>query len=125
MRLVIADDNVPFRTRLSSILSGIKGIEIVGVAGDVPETLDTIGRTKPDLVILDIQMPGGNGFDVLSVIKSSKASPTVIMLSVGPRSAYETMSFLMGADYFFEKSSDLMRMARLLKSFTRERKAAS
>jgi DNA-binding NarL/FixJ family response regulator len=125
MRLFIADDNVPFRTRLASILSGIKGIDIVGEAGDVPGAIEAIRRTKPDTVILDIHMPGGNGLDVLNVIKSSRSSPRVIMLTVGPRSEYETMSFLTGADYFFEKSSDLRRMARLLKSFARESNASS
>jgi DNA-binding NarL/FixJ family response regulator len=115
MKLLIADDNVPFRTRLASILGGIDGIEIVGETGDVPETLKAIEESDPDTVILDIHMPGGNGLDVLRVVKTAKPAPTVIMLTVGPRSEYQTESFLFGADYFFEKSSELRKMTAMLK----------
>ncbi len=125
MKLFIADDNVPFRTRLVSILAEIEGIEVVGVAADVPGAISAIEKTKPDTVILDIHMPGGDGFDVLNKIKSSRPSPMVIMLTVGPRSAYEAVSFLTGADYFFEKTSDLRKMGRLLKAFAKKRKSVS
>ncbi len=125
MKLFIADDNVPFRTRLASILAEIEGIEVVGVAADVPGAISAIEKTKPDTVILDIHMPGGDGFDVLHKIKSSRPSPLVIMLTVGPRSTYESVSFLTGADYFFEKTSDLRKMGRLLKAFAKKRKTMS
>ena len=119
VRLFIADDNIPFRTRLASILADMDGIIVVGVAGDVPEAIEEIERLKPDSIILDIQMPGGSGLDVLRVAKSANPAPTVIMLTVGPKSEYETTSYLVGADYFFEKSSDLRNMARLLKNSAR------
>jgi DNA-binding NarL/FixJ family response regulator len=120
MRLFIADDNVPFRTRLASVLASIGGIEVVGQAGDVPGAIEAIERAKPDTVILDIHMPGGNGLDVLQAVKASRRATRVIMLTVGPRSEYQTMSYLTGADYFFEKSSDLRRMAKMLRNFAKE-----
>lgn len=120
MRLFIADDNIPFRTRLASIFSEVDGIKVVGVAGDVPKAIEEIKRLRPDTIILDIHMPGGNGLDVLQVAKSFSPAPTVIMLTVGPKSQYETASYMIGADYFFEKSSDLRNMARLLKDFARK-----
>jgi DNA-binding NarL/FixJ family response regulator len=120
MKILIADDNVQFRRRLASILVGLGGIEIIGEAGDVPETLEAIQQTKPDAVILDIHMPGGNGLDVLGVVKETKPAPTVIMLTVGPRSEYQTESFLLGADYFFEKSSELRKMALMLKRMAKK-----
>jgi two-component system, NarL family, nitrate/nitrite response regulator NarL len=120
VRLFIADDNIPFRTRLASIFADVDGISVVGVAGDVPGAIEEIKRLKPDTIILDIHMPGGNGLDVLQVAKAFSPAPTVIMLTVGPRNEYETASYLIGADYFFEKSSDLKNMARLLKSFARK-----
>jgi DNA-binding NarL/FixJ family response regulator len=119
MKLFIADDNVPFRTRLASVLGGIDGIEIVGQTGDVPGTMEAIKRTKPDAVILDINMPGGSGLDVAQALKRSRHAPTIIMLTVGPRSEYETLSYLLGADYFFQKSSDLRRLAKMLTQFAR------
>jgi DNA-binding NarL/FixJ family response regulator len=119
MNLLIADDNERFRTRLAAILGEIPGVRIVAEAGDVPGAIEAIGRTDPDTVILDVQMPGGNGLDVLEAVKSRIPSPMVIMLTVGPRSQYQSRSFLMGADYFFEKSSELTRLAALLRQVAR------
>jgi DNA-binding NarL/FixJ family response regulator len=120
MRLFIADDNVLFRTLLASVFSEMEGINVVGDAGDVPGAVEGITRLQPDAVILDIHMPGGSGLDVLRVAKSFSPSPTVIMLTVGPRSEYETASYLTGADYFFEKSSDLKKMAQVVKKIARK-----
>ena len=120
MKLLIADDNVPLRTKLASILGGIEGIEIVGETGEVPETLEAIQESRPDTVILDIHMPGGNGLDVLRAVKGAKSAPLVIMLTVGPRSEYQTTSFLSGADYFFEKTSELAKMVIMLKRMAKK-----
>lgn len=119
MRILIADDNTPFRTRLASFLAGIVGIEVVGQADDVPGVIEAIGQTKPDAVILDIHMPGGSGFDVAQAVKASRNAPMVIMLTVGSRRECETMSYLAGADYFFEKSSDLRNMAKMLRTIAK------
>jgi DNA-binding NarL/FixJ family response regulator len=115
MTILIADDNVKFRSRLASILGAFDGITIVGETGDVAATLEALQVTKPDILILDIHMPGGNGLDVLAVAKATKPAPIVIMLTVGPRDEYQTESFMFGADYFFEKSSELRTMAEMLK----------
>jgi DNA-binding NarL/FixJ family response regulator len=116
VRLFIADDNIPFRTRLASIFEETDGVMVVGVAGDVSGAIEGIKRLKPDTVILDIHMPGGSGLDVLRFAKSCSRPPLVIMLTVGPKSEYKALSYLAGADYFFEKSSDLKKMERLLQS---------
>jgi hypothetical protein len=56
----------------------------------------------------------------LKDIKSSWPSPVVILLTVGPRSEYQTLSYLAGADYFFEKSSDLRKMLRLVQRIAKD-----
>ncbi len=114
MKLFIADDNVEFRNRLSAILGDIAGIDVIGTAGNVKGAIKAIRRVKPDTVILDFRMPGGNGLDVLAAVKQSNPAPTVIMLTIGTRSEYQSICFAAGADYFFEKSSDLQKMVSML-----------
>ena len=114
MKLFVADDNVEFRNRLTAILGGIAGIDVIGVAGDVKEAIKGIRRSKPDLVILDFRMPGGTGLDVLAAVKQSNPAPTVIMLTVGTRSEYQAICFAAGADHFYEKSSELQAMVSML-----------
>jgi DNA-binding NarL/FixJ family response regulator len=119
MKLFLADDNIAFRNRLASILSGIDGVEIVGSAEDVSGAIAAIEQMTPDAVILDLHMPGGSGFDVLPVIKSAVPPPTVIVLTVGPRNAYQSTSYAMGADYFFDKASDLQKMVRAIRTMAK------
>jgi len=64
LRTVLVDDEQLARDELSYLLSQIDGIEVVGQAGDGVEALATIKRVQPDVVFLDIQMPGLTGFEV-------------------------------------------------------------
>jgi len=61
MRVLIADDSVILRRHLTSILSEIPGIEIVAEADTTESALTTFERLQPELVILDIRMPGDGG----------------------------------------------------------------
>jgi len=75
-RTLIADDEQPARDRLRKLLSEYSGqIELIGEAQNGLECLEMIDRLKPDLVFLDIQMPGLNGFEVL---QQTNHSPVVI-----------------------------------------------
>jgi two-component system, LytTR family, response regulator len=68
MRAVIADDERLARQELKSMLATYPGIEIVGECADAKSAIDTINEVKPDVVFLDIQMPGKNGFEVLEEV---------------------------------------------------------
>jgi len=61
MRVLLVDDEALALDRLKSFFNDIDGVEVVGQAQDGDEALDAIGRLHPDLVLLDIQMPGRNG----------------------------------------------------------------
>ncbi len=67
LRVTIVDDEKPARDRLRRLLAAIADVEIVGEAGDVASAIELIDREKPDLCLLDVQIPGGDGFDVLRV----------------------------------------------------------
>ncbi len=115
MKVLIADDNMEFRKRLAEMLREIQGVDVIGGSGDVPGTISAIRKLKPETVILDLQMPGGSGLDVLTAVKRARSSPTFIVLTVGTRSEYGSICTAAGADYFFEKSSELRKMAYVLK----------
>lgn len=75
MRVMIVDDTRLARVELKTLLAEIPGIELIGEAVDVDEAAIAIEQERPDLVLLDIQMPGGTGFDVLERLERS---PVVI-----------------------------------------------
>ena len=106
MKVFIADDSPILGERLKAMLSDFPGIEIIGQAGDVPESIESIRALHPDVVILDIRMPGGSGIDVLENIKKINAAPVVIILTNYPDLQYRKRCMALGAEYFFDKSTE-------------------
>jgi len=73
MKAIIVDDERLARRELMSLLEGYKDIQVVGEATDAEDALEKITRIDPDLIFLDIQMPGKSGFDLLEdLVKSPK-----------------------------------------------------
>jgi two-component system LytT family response regulator len=105
-RILIADDEPLARERLKMLLVGQEGFEVVGECHDGPSTIDAIRRTKPDLVFLDVQMPGANGFDVVSALGEEELPLFV---------------FVTAFDTYALKAFDVHALDYLLKPFDRER----
>jgi DNA-binding NarL/FixJ family response regulator len=114
VKVLIADDSPLMRERLATLISEIEGVELVGQAGSAPEALEAIERSKPDAVILDIRMPGGNGIQVLEALKKSTVEPEVIVLTAFPYPQYRKKCLQAGAKYFFDKSSEFEQIAEVL-----------
>lgn len=119
MRLFIADDSEILRERLVETLSEIEGVEIVGQEGNPVKVIEAVERFKPDLVILDIQMPGGNGILALEKIKKMEDPPIVIMFTNYPYLQYRKRCFDSGADYFFYKSTEFEKLIDVIRESTK------
>jgi two-component system LytT family response regulator len=65
LRVAIVDDEKPARDRLKRLLAGMQDVELVGEAGDVASAVALLDRERPELCLLDVQIPGGDGFEVL------------------------------------------------------------
>ena len=118
MKVLIADDSIVLRERLEEMLSELPGVEIMGHAQNVPETLTSIKELNPDVVILDIRMPGGSGIDVLQDIKKDKQAPLIIILTNYPYPQYRKKCMDLGADFFFDKSTEFEKVTAVFKQLT-------
>ncbi len=119
--LFIADDHEAFCRRLGEMLAEMEGIRVVGHARNAADAIRSISQLKPDIVVLDIRMsPGAGGFDVLRKIKERGDCPRVIMLTAFSNAEYKKKSMAMGADHYFDKSSDLKRMLMTIKELVSE-----
>ena len=114
LKLFIADDSQAILESLSDLLADIRGMEIVGHAQNANEAIERIKKTKPDVAILDIRMPGGSGIHVLEIIKAYKNTILVIMLTAYPYPQYQQICEEMGAEYFFDKSTEFHRVQEVL-----------
>ena len=81
-RALVVDDERLARKDLISLLGGHDNITVVGEADDVPSAVKAIGKLNPDVVFLDIQMPGDSGFDLLD---KAEVDAHVIFVGVGHR----------------------------------------
>jgi len=119
IKVFIADDSLIVRERLVTMLDELAGIEVVGQAENVTEAINAIRRLQPDVVILDIRMPGGSGIDVLQNIKQDEAAPIVIILTNYPYSGYRQKCLQAGADFFLDKSTEFDQILKLFERFKR------
>jgi len=115
MKVFIVDDSAVLRERVIEMLSELPGIEIIGHAQNVSDALSAIKKLNPDVVILDIRIPGGSGIDVLQDIKKEKDAPMVIILTNYPYPQYRKKCLGLGADYFFDKSTEFEKVTELFK----------
>ena len=123
IKALIVDDSKLVCDRLISMISDIPGIEIVGRALNAQKAIDSIQKHNPGVVVLDIRMPGGNGFDVLEKVKKDKQAPLVIMLTNYPYPQYRKKCMDAGADFFFDKSTEFHKVIDVLKQVVQENKS--
>jgi DNA-binding NarL/FixJ family response regulator len=117
VRVFLIDDSAIVRERLEAMLSELHGIEIVGHAEDAFSAIDGVRILKPDVVILDIQMPGeASGIYALEKIRSEKSAPTIIMLTNYSYPQYRKKCTDAGAAFFFDKSTEFDRVPEVLKA---------
>ncbi len=120
-RIILADDSAILRDTIKDILNNLKNVEIIGEAVNGLEALQVIEDKKPDLILLDIRMPEMNGIEVLKKIREKKIEIITCMLTGCPCSQYGDRCFTEGADYFFEKDSDIEQMLKVISTLAIDR----
>ena len=85
--VLIVDDHPAFRSFARTLL-GAEGFVVVGEAGDGAEALAAALRLRPDVVLLDVQLPDTNGFEVAEQIAETPDPPQVVLISTRDASAY-------------------------------------
>jgi two-component system, LytTR family, response regulator len=106
VRVVVADDEPLARERLKTLLSREDWVDLVGECRDGNEAIASIARLQPDLVFLDIQMPGATGFEVIDAIGPARM-PLVV--------------FVTAFDQYALRAFEVHALDYLLKPFDRER----
>ncbi len=114
--VVIIDDSDMVRQRLRAILNPRQGIEVVGEASDIAQGAELIAEFKPDVVIVDVMMPGGSGLELLEEIKREKKPPVVVVLTNYPYSVFRKKALELGAAHFMAKSSEFGRIAEVVEA---------
>jgi len=113
-RVAILDDSTVVRERLVSMLSELPSVDVVAQSTLPFEAISAIRNLRPDVAILDISMPGGSGVEVLQTIKSENPAPLAIMLTNFAHDQCREQCLRLGADYFFDKSTEFEKILTVL-----------
>lgn len=122
VKVFIADDSILILERLKAMFSELPEIEIIGEARDGIGAIKAARTLNPDVVVLDIKMPGVDGIDVLRKIKNNNQKITVIILTNYPYPQYRKKCMELGADYFFKKSTEFENVMEALKQLIQKTK---
>lgn len=104
--VVIVDDHPLFRRGVHELLDLEPSIEVVGEAGTREEALDLVRRYEPDLTILDLNMKGSSGVEILSTLKEEDPSRRIVILTVSDSGKDLTACIQAGADGYFLKDME-------------------
>jgi DNA-binding NarL/FixJ family response regulator len=86
-RIVIVDDHPAFRAWARAVLAA-DGFRIAGEAADAASALAEVQAVRPDVVLLDVQLPDADGFEVADALKAARSRPAIILTSSRDASAY-------------------------------------
>lgn len=114
LKIFIVDDAVSIRASLIKMLSNLDYIEIIAEADSIKTAKDFLTTLKPDLTLLDLNLPDGSGYDILNLIKKSSDPHTVIILTNYSAENYKIKALNEGADYFFDKSTEFEKVIEVI-----------
>jgi DNA-binding NarL/FixJ family response regulator len=116
VRVLVVDDSPAVRARLVTLLREEHDIHVVAEAWDGDEAIRLARVHTPDVVVLDLNLPGLSGLEVLALLKAEPAPPVVIVLTNHPYDRYRGACLRGGADFFFDKSRDFDRVTSAVAS---------
>src|SRR6202042_3653945 len=115
--VLLADDDPLVRAGLRTILSAADDLRVVGEAGDGAAAIAGVAAYRPDVVLMDIRMPGLNGIDATERITALRDAPKVIVLTTFQLDEYVFGALRAGASGFLLKDTppvDIIRAIRLI-----------
>lgn len=107
------DDSPEVRARIVRELDDA-GLEVIGEAGDADGALDLARAFGPDAIVLDLQLGLRSGVDILPALKALVPMPFIVILTNKVGEHYQRQCLSLGADRFFDKSSEFDLVARTL-----------
>jgi CheY-like chemotaxis protein len=114
-RVLLCDDEPNYRRLLRAVLEP-EGMEIVGEAGDGRECLEVAERVHPDVILLDLNMPGMDGLTALPELRAREPGAAVVVLSSAEREEAEERTIGLGAHAFLTKPRDIFAVPGLVRA---------
>ena len=119
VRVLIADDHALVRAGIRVLVEKIEGMEVVGDAVNGSEALELVRELRPDLMLLDITMPDGGGFEVLEQVTKRYPEIRIVVLTVHEAGEYAIRALREGAAGFLPKSAASTELEQAIQTVVR------
>jgi DNA-binding NarL/FixJ family response regulator len=121
-RVIVCDDHALIRRGIRDTLSDAPDIEVIGEAGDYGELRTLMRKGGCDVLVLDINMPGRSGLDVLHVLKDEGSTVKVLVVSMYPEDQYAIRALRAGAFGYVNKGGDPHLLVQAVRTVSQGRK---
>lgn len=125
IKIIIADDHPLFRRGLKHAIEETSDIEVIGESCNGEDLLSLIRDSKPNIILLDIAMPGKSGLDLLKQLKNEHPKLPILILSVYPEEQYAIRFLKAGASGYLTKESVAEKLAEAIRKIVGGGKYAS
>jgi len=116
LRILLADDHAVVREGLKAMINAQVGLEVVGEAADGPEALSKAAELDPDVIVVDVSMPGLNGAQVTARLREARADRKVLALTVHEDRSYLRRLLEAGASGYVLKQSPAAEIIHAIRS---------
>lgn len=124
-RVYLVDDHNLTRAGLRSLLRTVDGLEVAGDCGDAREAVEQVARLRPDVVLLDITMPGLSGLDAIPLLLEAHPPVRVIMLTHHEGGTFVEQSLQRGASGYLSKDSEAEELAMAVRAVMKDQSYVS
>jgi len=124
-RIYIVEDSTILLRLLVEMLGGISGAFVVGHSAHAEQAILEIGEAMPDAIIVDLMLTSGTGYDVMKAVRQGTTMPVVIVLTNLTMAPHPTWAASLGATYFFDKSSEILKMFRVINELVDNQRGAA
>lgn len=123
MKIVVVEDSAVIRKHFIALLEAVSNVKVVGEAESEQAALDMIPALQPDIVILDVNLSPGNGFNVLKQLRASGNTAEIFVVTNQTHEQYRKMSVSLGANGFYDKSNGIENVLARIKTLVGSGKA--
>lgn len=120
--LLIIDDAKLIRDELKSAIKSKTGYDNFLEAESVKSAIKLLNEYKPEFIVIDLALPDGSGFEILEEVKRTLPKSKAIILTNYPYEQFKEKALQMGADYFFDKSSEFLKVIDIVVNYVLQAK---
>lgn len=115
LKLFLIEDSAAIRERLLEEIASIRKTEFVGCAGTASDALEQLSKLECDVIVLDLNLERGSGFEVLKSVRAKHAQrPKVIVFTSYAYPFYRHLTMEMGANFFLDKATDFKLLLHII-----------